>query len=518
MTNKTGLRGTKPLGVKSLGVKSLGVKSLGVRPLSALALSLTLLCSLVRADARGPAGYDLSADLEASAETAATLDQVTLTLVASADDSGPASTADLTISIPEGAGFVSASADGASITDPGAGSSGDVTASFSAGVEAGSSVQLEVTVQINAEPGASLLFDGSVAGPEGDVDSGNNQASAVVVVEGATGSADLSVEVVPLADEAGSGALFSYEVDVENVSDDENAIAQGVTLAVPIPAGTTFASVSALADECSAPPVGAPHGTITCVYEELGPGDVVSLEVTVAVTARPGTSLDLLASAESATEDPDLDNNEAAESVDVLVSPPVVLDWDEPDDDSGEALPPPRDLVVLEGDDDSGARSSRPATPRETVVAYNVYGSPTPGVVPGPGALLATIPASATTATLPAAPAGTFYVVTAVYGSGESGPSNEASGLVPAATVASVKIKGTKLTAAGSAFTDQVQVLVDGVPFAAPAKVKKGGTKVVQKGGLVTGESLAAYLAAHPSVIVMFRNSNGGVAAYAYPH
>jgi hypothetical protein len=155
---------------------------------------------------------------------------------------------------------------------------------------------------------------------------------------------------------------------------------------------------------------------------------------------------------------------------------------------------------------------------RDTVMGYNVYGSTTPGVMPSPGSLLTSVPASQTSTMVPAAPSGTFFVVTATYAGGESAPSNEASGEVPAGTISSVKAKGAKVTVSGSSFSATVTVFVDGIPFVSPAKVKKAGTKVIQKGNLLTGQTVAVYLQSHPNVLITVRNSNGGVAAFRYPN
>ncbi len=56
-------------------------------------------------------------------------------------------------------------------------------------------------------------------------------------------------------------------------------------------------------------------------------------------------------------------------------------------------------------------------------------------------------------------------------------------------------------------------VTVDGIPFQAAAKIKGGGTKVVQAGPLITGESIGDYARTRPGgvVTVLIRNSNGGI-------
>jgi uncharacterized repeat protein (TIGR01451 family) len=484
---------------------------------SLLVIALALAGANVRraaADTRrgGPSGYDLALALDASPDSVQSGEQVTVTL--SASNAGPGAAAPVTVEIstPEGTTFASASSDGATIAAPSPGGTGAVSFVYSGGLGSGDSVDAEVVFDVTADPGTALLFEASVGGPDdiaNDPDTSNNAASAAVqVASGAV--ADVAVEIVPLGDEAGSGSQFAYEVDVENVTDGEGS-AEGVSVSIPIPTGATFASVDAFG-ECTAPPVGG-HGAVVCVFDEIAAGDAVAIEVTVAVTAPPGGTLALEASVSSASQDDDEGNDTAEEDVPVVASPPVVLDWEEPDADAGVALPPPRNLVV----DDEIARPAAASSPRDAVVGYKIYASPQPGVVPGASSLLTTVPATQTSSTVPAAPSGSFFVVTATYAGGESAPSNEASGEVPSATVTVLKVKPTKITASGRDFTDVVSVFVDGIPFVAPAQVKKSGTKVIQKGALLTGQSLGAYLAAHPSVVVMFRNSNGGVTAAPYP-
>jgi parallel beta-helix repeat protein len=193
----------------------------------------------------------------------------------------------------------------------------------------------------------------------------------------------------------------------------------------------------------------------------------------------------------------------------------VALSWDPPDPQSG-ANPPPRNLSVAAS---SGLEPATAAAPRgPSLLGYKVYGSTVQGQPPSPGTLITSVPPNQTSANVPAGPGGSFFVVTAVYDTGESGPSNEAEGGQPP-EVASFKVKGRKIVADGAGFTDSVLVIVDGLPFAAPAKGKKRNTRVVQTGMLITGQSLAEYLASRrPAadgsvrVLVGFRNATGGVA------
>ena len=86
-----------------------------------------------------------------------------------------------------------------------------------------------------------------------------------------------------------------------------------------------------------------------------------------------------------------------------------------------------------------------------------------------------------------------------------------------AAELEQVSVKSSKIVAAGTGFSDEVQVFVDGIPFVKAAKVKKEATKVIQKGNLITGQTIGQYVASRGGVVVVsFRNSNGGIATYRY--
>ena len=184
----------------------------------------------------------------------------------------------------------------------------------------------------------------------------------------------------------------------------------------------------------------------------------------------------------------------------------TTLSWLPPDVESGGENPPPRALQVgpaIPAPEEVAARQGEMEKP----ASYNVYRSSTPGVQPAPANLYASVPASQTSVPGP--------IVTAVYPDGESDPSNEVSGGVEAATLVKVKVAPTKIKATGTGFSNTVQVLVDGIPFVAQAKVKNGA-KVTQKGTLLTGQTLGDYITPGKTVAITFRNTNGGVATYVY--
>jgi hypothetical protein len=188
------------------------------------------------------------------------------------------------------------------------------------------------------------------------------------------------------------------------------------------------------------------------------------------------------------------------------------LDWVAPDPASPDLNPAPRGLTVRTGVAPAGAANA--ATPRAgSLIGYNVYRSTTPGATASSATFYTSLPPDQTSTGQTAAGGG-FFVVTAVYDTGESGPTNEGSGDGGEGTIASVTVKSAKIVVKGSRFTSTAAVFVDGLPFVSAAKVKNG-TKVNQKGTLLTGQSVSAYLDANGgTAVVSVRNSNGGTATF----
>jgi hypothetical protein len=151
------------------------------------------------------------------------------------------------------------------------------------------------------------------------------------------------------------------------------------------------------------------------------------------------------------------------------------------------------------------------------LVGYKVYRSNQPNTTPTAGNLLTSVAPSQTSAPVSVASGGTFFVVTAVYDDGESGPSNEASGDIPGPTVDRVKASRAKITATGQGFQTPLEVFVDGIPFASEPRVKKQGAKAVQSGALLTGQSIGEYLTNGRTATVAFRNPDGGITRKVIP-
>jgi hypothetical protein len=280
------------------------------------------------------------------------------------------------------------------------------------------------------------------------------------------------------------------------------------------PEGTVFAAVSTSQGSTSAPPVGQ-TGLVFCTIGALEEGASATVNIIVNVLASPGATLQLSGHTSADSADPNTENNFAEVTTPVVDNGTAMLAWEPPVPPSDlQPLPPPQRFEVTRS---APGRVAGILEPHATLQGYSVYRSNTPGVAPSPGTFFTSVPAGQTSATAPVAPGGSFFTVTAMYDTGESGPSNEGSADIAAATLTKVKVKSTKIQATGSGFSETVSVFVDGIPFVSAAAVKNQGAKVIQKGNLLTGQSIGAYLAANPSVLISFRNSNGGVATWRHP-
>jgi hypothetical protein len=376
-----------------------------------------------------------------------------------------------------------------------------------------------IVLNVTAAPGAAIEPRGRVMVGDSDTDmNGVNDSAGGYIAVIAAAVADLVATMGEGPGVAGSESLFVFSLRVENLASAAPKgelsadPAQGVVVACSTPSGTQFSSARAGQGAVESPELGG-EGEVRFKLGTLEPGQSATAELTVSVSAPPGASLSFTASVLSAASDPDPANNAVSATVAVQQSGRATLRWEPPEDDGTTDKPAPRRLVVEEAE---GAAAAPPDGQPPVPIGYKVYRSNQPNVTPLPGNLFATVPPSQTTANAPVAPGGTFFVVTACYPNGESAPSNEGSAGVPAALLTRIKVGRTKIVAVGSGFTDAVEVELDGIGFAAPAAVKKNRTKVVQKSPLVTSETIEQYMASHASVLITFRNSNGGVVAVTY--
>lgn len=189
----------------------------------------------------------------------------------------------------------------------------------------------------------------------------------------------------------------------------------------------------------------------------------------------------------------------------------VRLCW-APGSGSGENPAPENARLCGQG---GGKDDANGTAARGTLLGFNVYRSTTSPVQTTPANLFTTTGPNQTSASSGVSQGGSFFVITGTYDTGESGPSNEVAAKPPSITT--IKVKSTKITAKGGDFSPGLRVFVDGIPFAAPPTVK-GGKKVIQKGTLLTGQTIGAYLAANGNTArITFRNDTGAATTLDHP-
>lgn len=446
----------------------------------------------------------------------------TLVSTMTVTNNGPVAAASVTVetATPTGTVFSSIQLTQGTATMPAVGESGPIIVTLG-DMPNGATAVITIACVVTAADGASITTSASLSTLTTDPDEANNATSTQGIVAITALQSDISTSILLDPPEVVSGSESIIVIDVENAGPDP---ATDVVMTQTLPPGTLLRDVSTTQGTVTAPEPGS-GGTIRAQIGGMVVGSRVTVRITVQVTASTGSSLLISAISSSSSSDPDPFNNTSLEDLGVRAGETVLLDWLAPDFGEPVPFPPPRSLVVTRLRPRSPGtlvipRANAVAAPREpraTLVGYNIYRSNRPGTAPIPANFFSQVPAGTTTVTIPTSPAGSFFVVTAQYDTGESGPTNEASGNVAAAELEQVNVKSSKIVAAGTGFSDEVQVFVDGIPFVKAAKVKKEATKVIQKGNLITGQTIGQYVASRGGVVVVsFRNSNGGIATYRY--
>lgn len=213
----------------------------------------------------------------------------------------------LTTTLPTGTTFVSLSeAAGWSCATPAVGASGIVTCTRPTMELASALFTLTVAVDSSVALGTVLDSSGTVSSLTVDPVLGGEDALESTTV--AT-SADLSITVVDAPDPVTAGTPLVYAVNTGNAGP---SFAADASVTIPLPAATTFLSLSPdPAWACVTPIVGS-GGSVVCsrAAADLSPG-AFSLEVLVSPSTPPGTILTTSPSIGASTGDPDGANDSA---------------------------------------------------------------------------------------------------------------------------------------------------------------------------------------------------------------
>jgi uncharacterized repeat protein (TIGR01451 family) len=338
------------------------------------------------------------------------------------------------------------------------------------------------------------------------------------------GGADLSMTRTASPDPVASGELLTITTTVSNAGPDA---ADFVFLKDAIPHGTTFVSLEASRGQFDTPLPGE-TGEITGFIGSLGAGESATITLVVRVLEPDGATLSGEAIVSSATADADQSNNSAAATAEAEGGGVVEHTWDEPSPD--EPLAPPTNLQAHPASADGGPPPPPPAFSAHTklptqvgapgtctIAGYVVYASNQQPVETNLQNQAIKVGPTPPRINIPVLPGGSYYRVTAIWNCGgvihESPPSNEV-GVGSGGVIEALKVK-KKIKAIGRNFTSEVEVFIDGVGFAAPARVKNG-QRVTQGGTLSDGRTIAQAIPAGREVLLTFRNSDGGISTVKF--
>jgi uncharacterized repeat protein (TIGR01451 family) len=320
-----------------------------------------------------------------------------------------------------------------------------------------------------------------------------------------------------------TGTRLTYTISVRNAG--PNA-ATGVTLTTATPVGSSFASSSGPGS--SATPAIGLAGPVTFSVGSIPPNTSASFSVVISILGAPGSTLIDNASVSSLTADPVAGNNAAMLTNPILGGGIVELSWDQAPSTAADPTPPPTNLragpaaSALASELSIGKGIGPAASDTCPLIGYNVYKSTSLPVETIPENLWHVLPPTNNTP-MPVAPAGSFYMVTSLWNCGGnivetgltgSGGSNQVG--VPAPpNIMSVRVGG-KLRATGDGFTDAVEVFLDNVAFSRPSSIRNDNTLLIQKGTLVDGRSASDVFVPGKTVLISFKNSDGGIGAFVY--
>lgn len=226
------------------------------------------------------------------------------------------------------------------------------------------SATIVVAVAADVPNGATLNATGIVSSATTDPNPANNEFDTPT---GVAASADLSITLDDAADPVVAGTSFSYTATATNGGTSD---AQGLTISLPLPAGTTFVSAVPSAG-------GACDNVVLCTWAgPTGPGGVRSVIITVAVASAQTASLSATATAGSSTTDPNPANNSDTETTGVqVVADLTVTLTDAPDPvTAGTQLTYTANITNIGPSDATGVTLSLPLPANTSFVSGSVAG------------------------------------------------------------------------------------------------------------------------------------------------
>ena len=335
--------------------------------------------------------------------------------------------------------------------------------------------------------------------------------AAAVGVSPHPAGAQLPLRIVSAADDVVDPVVRpAYEVEyVVEVANPSTTPLEGVTITAETPDGTYFGEANATIGTITAPPQGE-AGTMVVAVGTLQPGATARVRFELGLEGGSGSQLFFSAVVANAETAPQVHE----ETTFVVDRGDPILRWDGIFPFGPDATTSPKSLRVDRPVEPFFGHQLFPIAVAISGTEYRIYRSATPEVETVEANLVATLPGTQLNSGKLAEPG--FYVLTAVRNGVESDASNPVSFGMGEPTVEAVTIKAGVIKAQGSNFDAGLEVTVDGLTFTAPARVKKGGTRVTQAGRLSNGQSLTKYLKLRPQALVAFRNENGSITNWLY--
>lgn len=351
-------------------------------------------------------------------------------------------------------------------------------------------------------------------------------------------NADISVEQTAVASVA-PGSSLSYQVTVANNGPD---LATNVVLVSRVPDNTTFDSFTAPAGWASRVPDRGGTGVLTSGVAGLFPGASATFTIVLNVNSKAEDGAIIARSATVSTAIPDLvpGNNTVTSNTVVRAATPTI-----PPDVAADVsislsrTPPPEH--VFEGDAITYSLTVTnigPAAAKDIVVRQALPNNTTFASSTKPDGWSSDCPpADGTsdikfcTASLALQASASFTITLTVNSDTEAQTRIEATATVTSKSdpnpdnnsanftvttevrpngpsIISIAV-GDAITARGAGFSKDLAVFIDSVRFKDAARVK-GSTRVIQKGRLTDGRSIAEAVPPGRVVKMKFRNSNGG--------
>jgi uncharacterized repeat protein (TIGR01451 family) len=364
----------------------------------------------------------------------------------------------------------------------------------------------------------------------------NNTSELSACVQPKFLNADVSVEQTAVASVAPGNSL-SYRVTVANNGPD---LATNVVLVSRVPDNTTFESFTAPGGWTNRVPDRGGTGVLTSGVADLFPGTSATFTIVLNVNSKAQDGAIIARSATVSSDIPDLapGNNTGTSNTVVRAATPTI-----PPDvaaDMSISLSGPAE-PVFEGDAITyvlTVTNNGPAAAKDVVVRQAPPNNTTFASSTKPSgwssdcsaddgtsdirfctASLALQASASFTITLrvnPDTAAQTRIEATATVTSKSDPNSDNNSANVTVTTqvrpngpsITSIEV-GETINARGAGFSKNLAIFIDSVGFKEGAKVK-GGTRVIQKGKLTDGRSIAEAVPPGKVVKMKFRNSNGG--------